>query len=294
MASVLLISVVPTQASSGIECFSDRPVGVFDSGVGGLSVLRDIRRELPFEHLLYIADSGYGPYGDRSATFVKQRARALTNFLIEQGAKAIVVACNTATAVAVDDLRASFTLPIVAIEPAVKPAAASTRSGIVGVLATTNTLTSTKFATLVDQYAAGATVLTQACPGLVERVESGELDGDRTRALVQQYVDPLLEEGVDTLVLGCTHFPFLTPLIQQVAGANVAVIDPAVAVARELRRRLQSAAMLSDSNAHGYERFWTTGPVEEITPVMSRLWGRGLQVRYHGGTADTENTETHK
>jgi glutamate racemase len=257
---------------------SDQAIGVFDSGVGGLSVLREIRRELPFENLLYIADSRYAPYGDRPASFVRQRAQAIVASLIDQGAKAIVVACNTATAVAVEALRSTVTLPIVAIEPAVKPAAASTRSGVVGVLATTNTLASVKFATLVDQYAAGATVLTQACPGLVEQVESGALDDAAARALVERYVDPLLEEGVDTLVLGCTHFPFLTSVIQEVAGPNVAVIDPAVAVARELRRRLETAALLSESKEPGSEMFWTSGSVEEIAPVMSRLWGRDVEL----------------
>jgi glutamate racemase len=258
---------------------SDRAIGVFDSGVGGLSVLREIRRELPFENLVYVADSGYAPYGDRSEAFVQQRARSLLDFLIGQGAKAVVVACNTATAVAVDALRSTFTLPIVAIEPAVKPAAATTRSGVVGVLATTNTLASAKFAKLVDQYAGGAAVLTQASPGLVEQVESGDLDGARTRELVGRYVDPLLEEGADTLVLGCTHFPFLTPLIQEIAGPNVAVIDPATAVARELRRRLRTHNLLSESTVPGWERFWTTGRVEEIAPVISRLWTREVDVR---------------
>jgi glutamate racemase len=267
---------------------SDRAIGVFDSGVGGLSVLREIRRELPFENLLYVADSGYAPYGDRPAAFVQQRARSIVEFLVAEGASSIVVACNTATAVAVDSLRSTFTLPIVAIEPAVKPAAATTRSGVVGVLATTNTLTSAKFARLVEQYAGGAAVLTQASPGLVEQVESGELDGTRTRALVERYVDPLLEEGVDTLVLGCTHFPFLTPVIQDVAGPNVAVIDPAVAVARELRRRLATTSLLSTSTTPGWERFWTSGPIETIGPIISRLWGREVVTQRLGGSEEQD------
>ena len=258
---------------------SDSAIGVFDSGVGGLSVLREIRRELPFENLLYVADSGYAPYGDRPAAFVQQRARSVVEFLIGQGATSIVVACNTATAVAVDSLRSTFTLPIVAIEPAVKPAAATTRSGVVGVLATTNTLTSAKFATLVEQYAGGASVLTHAAPGLVEQVESGDLTSERTRALIERYVDPLLEEGADTLVLGCTHFPFLTPLIQEIAGPNVAVIDPATAVARELRRRLTSAGLLSASTTPGSEQFWTSGPIDTIKPLVSRLWSADVDVR---------------
>ena len=200
-------------------------------------MLREIRGELPYQSLLYVADSGYAPYGAyRPATFIIDRSTAIVAFLIAQGAKAIVVACNTATAVAVDALRARFTLPIIAIEPAVKPAASTTRSGVVGVLATTQTLTSAKFARLVDQYAGGATVLTQACPGLVEQIEAGDLSGPRTRALVEEYASPLVDQGADTLVLGCTHYPFVTPLIQDAAGLGVTIIDPAVAVARELRR----------------------------------------------------------
>jgi len=255
------------------------PIGVFDSGVGGLSVLREIRRELPDEHLLYVADSGYAPYGDRPADFIIERSTSVAEFLIGHGAKAIVVACNTATAVAVEALRARFTLPIVAIEPAVKPAAAATESGVVGVLATTQTLSSAKFARLVDQYAGGATVLTQACPGLVEQVEAGDLSGPRTRTMIEEYVSPLVNEGADTLVLGCTHYPFLAPVIEEVAGVGITIIDPAVAVARELRRRLNAAGLLSTTGQPGSERFWTTGPVDSVEPIVSRLWGRDVEVR---------------
>ena len=199
---------------------SARPVGVFDSGVGGLSVLRAIREELPDERLVYVADSGHAPYGDRPPGFIEQRAAAITAFLLSQDAKAVVVACNTVTGAAIESLRARFTMPIVAIEPAVKPAAAATTSGVVGVLATTVTLASSNFARLVDRFAGEVTVITQPCPGLVEQVERGEFDGFETRALVEQYVRPLLERGADTLVLGCTHYAFLTEVIREVAGPD--------------------------------------------------------------------------
>jgi glutamate racemase len=257
---------------------SDNPIGIFDSGVGGLSVLREVRRELPYEPLLYVADSGYAPYGDRPAAFIIERSTLIVDFLIALQCKAIVVACNTATAVAVEALRAQFTLPIVAIEPAVKPAAATTRSGVVGVLATTQTLTSAKFGRLVDDYGGDATVLTQACPGLVEQVEAGDLVGPRTRALVEEYAAPLVDQGADTLVLGCTHYPFLTPLIQEVVGLGVTIIDPAVAVARELRRRLGVANLLSESCEPGTERFWTSGALERLAPTIARLWGTAVDV----------------
>jgi len=254
------------------------PIGVFDSGVGGLSVLREIRRELPFEDLLYVADSGFAPYGDRPAEFIRQRATAIVDYLESRRAKAVVVACNTATGVAVDHLRASRSTPIIAIEPAVKPAAAETRSGVVGVLATSQMLASTRFERLVSTYGADVDVLVQACPGLVEQVEQGDLSGPDTRALVERYVRPLIERGADTLVLGCTHYPFLAPLIQAAAGSTVTLIDPAVAVAREVRRRLTASDLLAPEGRHSTEEFWTSGRPAAVQPVIAQLWGREIEV----------------
>jgi glutamate racemase len=255
------------------------PVGVFDSGVGGLSVLREIRRALPAEDLIYVADSGYAPYGDRPAEYVQARAVAMVEFLIGTGAKAVVVACNTATGIAVDALRAQFALPIVAVEPAVKPAAARTASGVIAVLATTQTLTAQRYARLVQAHAGTVQVLSQACPGLVERVEAGELSNAETRALVGRFVRPLVEKGADTIVLGCTHYPFVADLIQEVAGPGVTIIDPAVAVARELRRRLESNGLLAPDGRLGSEQFWTTGQVEDVQRVIAQLWAGDVRVR---------------
>ncbi|HEV8396772.1 MAG TPA: glutamate racemase [Vicinamibacterales bacterium] len=254
------------------------PIGAFDSGVGGLSVLREIRRELPHESVVYIADSGSAPYGDRPAAFIQDRSIAITRALVERGVKAVVVACNTATGAAVDVLRERFSLPIVAIEPAVKPAAAATRSGVVGVMATSVTISSTKLLRLVGQYPAPGGTEMQACPGLAEQVERGDLESPATRALVQQFVRPLVEKGADTIVLGCTHYAFLTPVIQDVAGPGVTVIDPAPAVARELRRRLTVASQLAPDDAVASERYFTTGDVEQATRVMSQLLGRDITV----------------
>jgi len=255
------------------------PVGVFDSGVGGLSVLREIRRELPFEDLIYVADSGYAPYGDRPAEYVEARAIAMAEFLLAQGSKAIVVACNTATGIAVDALRARFDVPVVAIEPAVKPAVARTRSAVVGVIATTQTLSSQKFSRLVRTHAGEVQVLAQPCPGLVEQVEAGQLSSQATRALVERYVRPLVEKGADTIVLGCTHYPFLSPVIQEVAGPDVMVIDPAIAVARELRRRLRAHHGLAAETRPGTEHFWTTGPEDQARAVVAQLWKDDVEVR---------------
>jgi glutamate racemase len=252
---------------------NQKPVGVFDSGVGGLSVLRALRLELPYEHFLYAGDSGCAPYGDRPAEFVVERATTITEFLIGQGAKAVVVACNTATAVAVESLRARFEIPIVAIEPAVKPAASRTRSRVVGVLATTGTLSSPNVGKLLASYGSDVEFVIQPCPGLADQVEKGEIASDATRALVRRYMRPIIDKGGDIVVLGCTHYPFLRPLIQEVAGPAVEVIDPATPVARELRRRLERAGLVNGSTAPGTERFWTTGVVEIVGPIVRQLWG---------------------
>jgi glutamate racemase len=256
-----------------------RPIGVFDSGVGGLSVLREIRRELPAEDLIYVADSGYAPYGDRAEDYVRGRAIAIMEFLRAQNVKAVVVACNTATGIAVDALRARYSEPIVAIEPAVKPAAAQTRSKVVGVLATTQTLAGQKFAKLVSTHAGEVEVLTQACPGLVEQVERGALASESTRSLVEQYLRPLLDKGADTIVLGCTHYPFVSDVIRDVAGPAVNIIDSAGPVARELRRRLQQNGLLAAEPRAGMETFWTTGSPEQVATVIEQLWSRRVDVR---------------
>jgi glutamate racemase len=265
----------------------EEPIGVFDSGVGGLSVLRAIRQELPGEHLIYAGDSGYAPYGDRSPEFITRRASLITSFLLDHGSKAVVIACNTATSVAVDSLRAQFAIPIVAIEPAVKPAASRTRSRVVGVLATTGTLASPNMANLLANYGADVEFLIQPCPGLADQVEKGELSSPETRTLVSRYVRPLMDKGADILVLGCTHYPFLRSMIEEVAGPGVDVIDPATAVARELRRRLETGHLLRNAGHEGSERFFTTGPLDDVTPIVRQLWGKPVEVADAGLKAGT-------
>ena len=257
---------------------NERPIGVFDSGVGGLSVLREIHALLPQENLLYVADSAHVPYGDKPAGFVEARSLAITRFLLQRGAKAIVVACNTATTVAIAALRTRFTVPVVGMEPAVKPAAIESRSGRVGVLATRGTLASDKFASLLARFSVGVDVQVQPCPGLVERVERGALADDQTRALVESYVAPLVHGGVDTIVLGCTHYPFLRTLIAEAAGPTVSVIDPSPAVARELRRRLEEGGLRSQADRRGTQRFWTSAELVDAKPVIAQLWGADVEV----------------
>ncbi|MEE1922459.1 glutamate racemase [Pseudomonas sp. 148P] len=255
------------------------PVGVFDSGVGGLSVLAEITRLLPNESLLYVADCGNIPYGEKSPEFIRQRCRSVAEFFQEQGAKAVVLACNTATVAAAADLRERFPhWPLVGMEPAVKPAAAATRSGVVGVLATTGTLQSAKFAALLDRFATDVQVVTQPCPGLVERIEAGDLDSPVLRQLLRGYVEPLLAAGCDTIILGCTHYPFLRPLLSQMVPASVAIIDTGAAVARQLQRLLAERDLLAAGPARP-TRFWTSADPEHLRNILPLLWKKSDSVQ---------------
>lgn len=248
------------------------PIGVFDSGVGGLSVLDEIRRLLPNEMLLYVADSGFAPYGERGTAYIEQRCTSIANFLVGAGAKAIVVACNTATATIVPALRQRVTVPVVAIEPAVKPAAGASHSGVVGVLATRQTLASERFTRLVGRHAAGVEVVSEPCPDLVNLVERGVTSGAEAEALVRTHVQRLKERHADTIVLGCTHFHFLRSLVEAAAGPDVRVIDPGNAVALELRRRLAAFGLLRAESRTGSDRFWTSGDVTVGNAIIGKLW----------------------
>jgi glutamate racemase len=255
-------------------------IGVFDSGVGGLSVLHHIRRTLPNARLIYVADSAHVPYGDKTPEYIEQRSHTLTRFLIAQGAQAIVIACNTATAAAAASLRAQYDLPIVGMEPAVKPAVAATKSGVVGVLATIGTLESARFAALLDRYGTEVEIVTQGCPGLVEQVEQGELHSAQTRKLLQRYTAPLLARGADTLILGCTHYPFLAPLLREIVGADITLVDTGAAVARQVQRRITSELPEKKSPAYpepiavatNTAQFFTSGDVAGASRIMSVLW----------------------
>lgn len=253
-------------------------IGVFDSGVGGLSVLRHIREVLPNERLIYVADSGHVPYGDKSREYIEARSIILTRFLQQQGADAIVIACNTASAAAAATLRSQFNIPIIAMEPAVKPAIAASRNGIVGVLATTGTLSSARFAALLERYAGAGEIITQGCPGLVEQVEQGELDSPLTRELIERYTAPLLARGADTLILGCTHYPFLAEIISETVGSEIAIIDTGAAVARQLKRRIQEEipARLAGEKA---AQFFTSGEAKHASRIMSLLWREDVDVQ---------------
>lgn len=255
------------------EFHSDpRPIGVFDSGVGGLSVLRHLHARLPHEHLLYVADSAFIPYGDKPAALVRERSFHIAERLIGLGAKLLVVACNTATAAAIHELRTHYALPIVGMEPGVKPGVSHSRSRRVGILATAGTLRSSKFATLMERYGAGAEVFLQPCPGLVEQIEAGALESSATRAMLQRFLAPLLEKGVDTVVLGCTHYPFVQPLIEQIVGSHIQVIDTGPAVARQVERLLAEHAIANRQN-RGAVRFFSSGESASLQALFTTLWG---------------------
>lgn len=245
--------------------------------MGGISVLKHIHALLPQEELLYFADSQHAPYGNKSAEEIRARCFEIADFLITNDIKALVVACNTATAAAIDALRSKYTnLPIIGMEPAVKPAAEATRNGIIGVLATVGTLKSAQFAALLESYGRNVEVVTQGCIGLVECIERGELNADGTHDLIRQYCAPLLAHGADTIVLGCTHYPFVRPLIEQVVGQNVVLIDTGAAVAKQLQKRLSESNALSNSrysNERNSVHFWTNSKAPQASQIIQELWG---------------------
>lgn len=258
------------------------PIGILDSGIGGLSVLRHIQAGLPNEQLLYLADQAHVPYGSRSRDEIGRYVIGITHFFLTHHARLIVVACNTASAAALDLLRQTFPdLPIVGMEPAVKPAAAQTHSGKIGVLATPGTFRSQRYAALVTRYGQDIEVFEDPCIGLVELIEAGAFSAPATDHLLRQIVTPMLQAGVDTLVLGCTHYPFVLPLLQSIAqsiiGKSVIIIDPAPAVARQTKNVLQQHQIGAPVNQEGSLCCYTTGNRSQLQSLCGRLLGRPCQ-----------------
>ncbi len=260
---------------------SNRPIGIFDSGLGGLSILRDLRALLPAEDILYYADNAYCPYGLRSQAEIQERSRLITGLLVDQGAKAIVVACNTASSMAIADLRQHFPgLDIVGLEPAVKPAVALTRSGRVGVLATPRTVAGERLRWLIETHAGGIEVRTVAAVGLVELVEAGTLSGPDVTDVLRPLLDPMIEAGVDVIVLGCTHYPFLAANIEAYMGPCVPVIDSGQAIARRTRHVLERSDLLTASENASSFRLMTSGEVDDVEPVANLLLGQAIPVTH--------------
>ena len=258
----------------------DSPIGVYDSGVGGLTVWRAIRALLPQEDLLYFADQAKVPYGVRPLEEVRSLAEGVSSYFMGQGAKLIVIACNTASAAALKYLRALYPdFPFVGMEPAVKPAAEQTLSGKVGVLATPSTFQGELYASVVERFAHDVQLYQNTCPGLVQQIEKGYLDTPKTRRILTGALEPMLKEGVDTLVMGCTHFPFVIPLIKQIAGEDVRVIDPAPAVARQVQRVLAARGLLANRKRTGNSVFLTSGENTKLQELLPKLIGMDAEVR---------------
>jgi len=250
-------------------------VGVFDSGVGGLSVLREILASLPAQPVIYFADQAHVPYGSRQLEEVREFTRGITQYLLGQGAELIIVACNTASVAALHTLRQEFApVPFVGMEPAVKPAVEQSCSGKVGVLATEATFHTTMYASVVERFAQGVTLLEDPCPGLVAQVEKGDLYGAVTRHILERALLPMMEKGVDTIVMGCTHYPFVIPLIKQIVGDEVRVIDPAPAIARQVRRVLEAHNLLNESPNAAVPRFVTSGDPAQFKEMLHLLLHR--------------------
>ena len=259
------------------NCHS-KPIGVMDSGVGGISVLKHIRDILPHESIVYVADSQYAPYGSLTPEKITERCFTIADFLIAQGVKALVVACNTATAASIQLMREKYSLPIIGMEPAVKPAAAASKNGVIGVLATVGTLKSAQFAALLANYGHDIQVHTQGCVGLVECIERGEINTANTKALITEYCQPLLDAGADTIVLGCTHYPFVRELIQEVVGEGITVIDTGAAVAKHLQNTLQKQSLENTVTDKPEVTVWSNSQASDVEKIVQQLWGGGSVV----------------
>ena len=256
------------------------PVGIFDSGVGGISVLRAIREQMPDESVIYFGDQGHIPYGPRPMEQIQEFSEAITKFLLEKNVKIVVVACNTASAAALKYLRETFPdLQFVGMEPAVKPAAEHTHTGRVGVLATPATFQGALYASVVERFANGVEVFQNTCPGLVQQIEQGNLNGKETRKILEEALLPMLGKNIDTVVLGCTHYPFVIPLIQEIVGERVRVIDPAPAVAKQTGRLLEAGGLRNDSDVQGDVKFYTSGDPEELESLLPQLLGESGEIQ---------------
>jgi len=259
---------------------NQQPIGMLDSGVGGLSVLREVHQLLPAEHVIYVADQGHLPYGPRPREELRGFVEAIAHYLLDRGCKLLAIPCNAANAAALHYLRGLFpTWPIVGMEPAIKPAAEHTRTGVIGVITTKATFQGELFASVIDRFAQNVQVETQVCPDFVTIVEQGLPNPDVTRQITAAYLAPLKAANIDALVLGCTHFPFLTPYLQDYLGPGVEIIDPAPAVARQVKRVLTERDLLNQTDERGDTEYITTGDPTHMQFLVKNLIGDSASVR---------------
>lgn len=273
-------------AAEDVAIANDAPIGIFDSGIGGLSVLRHIRLALPHEHLIYFADSGFAPYGEKPESAIIERCLAIADFLRTRQIKLLVVACNSATAAAISALRSRYPdLPLVGVEPGLKPSSLATRSGVVGVMATAATLSSQKFGTLLHGIVAetGVRFILQPCHGLAAQIERGELYSPATVRLLHQYLEPILAEEADTIVLGCTHYPFVRPAMEDIlrrrTSAPIQIIDTGEPVARQTLRRLTECGHIGQTDTPGSLAAYTTGSITALSSAFQTLLQESVEVQ---------------
>ena len=255
-----------------------KPIGVFDSGIGGLSIAHAIKCEMPFENLIYYADLAYSPYGNKSQHIIKERSEYIVNFLVAQGCKAIVVACNTATVNTISYLREKFSIPIIGVEPGIKPAALLSKTGVIGVLATQRTISSESFQILKAKYANTVSIESIACPEFVSLVERCEHESEAALSAAEQYIRPLLSKKCDHIILGCTHFSFLKSTISKVIITEANIIDTALPVATEVKRRLQSLNLLNKRNILGKTQFYSNNNYTYLTTTLRHLWKHDVEI----------------
>lgn len=263
------------------------PVGVFDSGIGGVSVLTAIRKELPTVDLIYTGDNFHLPYGEKSMPEIRAYSRGVVEFLRSKGCSVIVIACNTASAAALKPLREEFPqMVFIGMEPAVKPAAEQTQTGVVGVMATTATFQGELFASVVERFASGVKVIQQPCPGLVQQIEAGELDSPETMEMLRGWLEPMKAQNIDRIVLGCTHYPFVKNAIHSILGDGVTIIDPAPAIAKQVRRVLESRGE-TQLTGHGITTWFTSGNSQHFASTLLLLTGMNQKINPLQWSADT-------
>lgn len=256
------------------------PIGIFDSGVGGLSIAKCIRQELPNEELIYIADAQFAPYGCKSADQIIERVNCIAAHFVTSGVKAMVIACNTATVNAIDQLRERYQLPIIGIEPGIKPAALASKTKAVGLLVTSATANNQRFLQLVKNYSADVKTYIQPCPGLVELIENNQANSPKIATLLEQYLAPLLKNNIDQVVLGCTHYPFLTEQISRIIGNKVSIIETAQPVTNQLKRQLTAHGLLNTQDEKGKLTFFTTGQIDTQAKIVNLLWSEAISVNF--------------
>ncbi|WP_220465961.1 MULTISPECIES: glutamate racemase [unclassified Colwellia] len=262
------------------QVYADTPaIGIFDSGIGGLSIAKCIHQHLPNENLIYVADSQFAPYGDKSSAEIIERVNKIADWLIRQQVKAIVVACNTATVSAIDQLRLRVSIPIIGVEPAIKPAALHSKTKKVALLVTGATAINTRFLSLVNKHKNGAEIYIQPCPGLVELIEQGLHESEQCLEILHTFLQPLVQSNIDTLVLGCTHYPFVRSLIQRIVGDKITIMETAQPVTDQLTRQLANQGLLASTLSISQQHFFSSKVSKQQAKLMSVLFGQNVTLQ---------------